>query len=143
MSRVVVKIGGSILDSRDNLLSILGSIRKIKLNGTEKEVQLFIVVSALKGVTDKIISAMKNINKIRIEDFLYEMYDFHKKFLDNDDLSLKKEIFSLDNILKGCKMLKKVPEFAYDRVVSSGEFIVSKIANIIGMDFNIIYPRIF
>lgn len=145
----IIKIGGSILDSPESLVDISKIIVSLK-NKIFKDHQLVIVVSALKGITNKLIEALKNITNLNIDSFLNDIHNYHLKFAnftEEDMYLIKEEIYSLKNLLYASKMIGRVPDFVYDKVVSSGErwsaVIMEKLLLEYGMKFKIAYPENF
>lgn len=114
MKVVVLKFGGSNLKNRSDLQKIL------KVVSMYRE-PFIVVVSAVNGVTNKLIDALNNIEDLNVENFLEELYSTYRSFLDEEDFQLKERVYQIKELLLGVKLIGKVPDFVYDRVVSHGE----------------------
>ncbi len=114
MKVVVLKFGGSNLKNKSDLQKIL------KVVSMYRE-PFIVVVSAVNGVTNKLIDALNNIEDLNVEDFLEELYSTYRSFLDEEDFQLKERVYQIKELLLGVKLIGKVPDFVYDRLVSHGE----------------------
>lgn len=141
----VLKFGGSNFKSVNDIkhvVSILSSLKEVS-----KDTRYIIVVSALYGITDKLVNALKNLQDLEVDDFLHELYEYHRNFLGSNDERLKSVIFSIEDFLRGAKLIGRVPDFVYDTVVSHGErcsaYVLSEIFRRNGLDFSLIDPKDF
>ena len=116
---IVIKVGGSILKDKEDIVSLPKIIGE--LNKNEK---IIIIVSALNGVTNLLIEGTKNeeeIDKIAIE-----VYNKYSKFISmfGDDKNSKEALLKLKReLLKTAKMIKaeKSNQNAKNKFISYGE----------------------
>ncbi|MFN4189779.1 MAG: aspartate kinase [Pseudothermotoga sp.] len=111
---VVLKFGGSNLRNKTDLEKIL------KVISMYRE-PFIVVVSAVNGVTNKLINALNNINDLDVDEFLEELYWTYQSFLNEENLQLKERVYQIRELLLGTKLIGKVPDFVYDQIVSHGE----------------------
>ncbi|ODN30486.1 aspartate kinase [Fervidobacterium thailandense] len=145
MKFAILKFGGSNFKSVgdvQHVISILTSLKK-----SSQDMRYVVVVSALYGVTDKLVNALRNLRDIEINNFLDDLYKFHRNFLGNDDDKLRSIVFSIEGFLLGAQLIGRVPDFVYDTVVSHGErcsaYVLSEIFRKNGLDFSLMDPKDF
>jgi len=130
MKKIVVKIGGSNLKTAKDISRVIEALR---IYGSP----LVIVVSALYGVTDILIQALKKVRDARlpIDRFIETLNSIHYKVLNElvDDSrleskaagKLEKRLDELGKYLLGINCLGDIPEFAKDMILSYGERMAS------------------
>ncbi|MDI3495804.1 aspartate kinase [Pseudothermotoga elfii] len=114
MKKVVLKFGGSSLKNKDDLSKIFEVVRMYDRS-------FILVVSAVNGVTNSLIRALKVIKDIDIDEFLFDLYSIYQNFLDREYSDLKERVYQIRDLLMGAKLIGRVPDFVYDHVVSHGE----------------------
>lgn len=114
MKVIVLKFGGSNLKNRSDLERILRVVSMYKE-------PFIVVVSAVNGVTNRLIDALDNIRNLDVESFLEDLYLTYRSFLGEENVQLKKRVYEIQELLMGTKLIGKVPDFVYDEVVSHGE----------------------
>ncbi len=126
MKRRVVKFGGSNLKSREDILKVINAIK----NYNEP---IVIVVSALYGVTDRLIKSVSKVkrDKEAINIILKGLYNSHRrivlKYIQDPDAKketlskLKQRIEKLGQYLLGIHCLEDIPNCADDMLLSYGE----------------------
>jgi aspartate kinase len=129
--RVVMKFGGTGIDSSRNLANISDIISNYK---RERGYEVVAVVSAVRGVTDSILELTSGINShrsISIEDFLKRQSICHLEIIDGciKNYELKTQardsiigtIGELKEVLGGMVILKEVTPKSLDYLLSFGE----------------------
>jgi aspartate kinase len=129
--RVVMKFGGTGIDSSRNLANISDIISNYK---RERGYEVVAVVSAVRGVTDSILELTSAINSHRsifIEDFLKRQSICHLEIIDGciKNYELKTQardsiigtIGELKEVLGGMVILKEVTPKSLDYLLSFGE----------------------
>jgi aspartate kinase len=129
--RLVMKFGGTAINSADKVRHIAGLIKSQKEKGNNEIVG---VISAARGMTDKISSIPLNIkisNKQFITDFLKSTTNTHINIIDNaiKNEKLKNEARSvlsaltkeLEDILTGILLLGEITPKSLDYLMSFGE----------------------
>jgi len=123
MSIRVLKFGGSNLRERGDVAR-LG--RVIRSYGTAR---LVVVVSALYGVTDRLLHALDDTH-LEVDAFCRDLLRVHLDFagscLEGEALEglaskLEEQVQGLERFLHGVRYLGEVPPFVRDRVLSAGE----------------------
>ncbi|HOK34057.1 MAG TPA: aspartate kinase, partial [Fervidobacterium sp.] len=102
MDKTVLKFGGSNLRRRSDLSTILEVIRMYNE-------PLVIVVSALNGVTNSLINAVKNIRTLDVDGFLSHLYSTYRDFLGEEFTPLKERVYQIRNMLIGTQLIGEVP----------------------------------
>ncbi len=126
---IIAKFGGTSVSSRDRILNIT-SIVAGELNR-----QPVVVVSALSGVTDHLLSLM-SLPKTRLRKKLQEIEQIHEDLIDKlwSDVNFRKSAYQyIDNQLeKVSKLLlgKKDTKEFLDKLVSFGEIMSSYIVSL-------------
>ena len=129
--RVVMKFGGTGIDSCRNLANLTDVISKYK---RERGYEIVAVVSAVRGVTDSILELTNAINthkSISIEDFLKRQSTSHLEIVGGciHNKELKSQaiqaiigiINELKEVLGGIFILKEVTPKSLDYLLSFGE----------------------
>ncbi|MDP6670457.1 MAG: aspartate kinase, partial [archaeon] len=128
MERTVMKFGGSILGSKEDLNRVVGLVKKRRDSGEE----LCIVVSALKGVTDTLIKASESALKDRkaIDSLISNLRQKHlglvmelsgNKAGKNAVKTLKEKLDILEKALYGINYLGELSERSTALVYTFGE----------------------
>ncbi len=122
----VVKFGGSNLKKREDISKLVKVIKSYNK-------PLIIVISALYGMTDTIISTIENVHrdyqsidqlqqtlltahKAILSDYLYETIEIQKTFSE-----LEKRVEEMKRFLLGIHYIGEAPDFVRDTVLSYGE----------------------
>ena len=127
----VLKFGGSSVGSATGLLQA----KKVIESNTD---DIIVVVSALGGITDKLISTAKTAAKgdISYEDGLEEIKNRHNEMIKSTVIEELKEqtrekisvmLGDLSNIFKGVFLIKDLSDKTLDAIVSYGERLSSVI----------------
>ena len=129
--RIVMKFGGTGIDSSRNLTNLADIVSKYK---KDRGYEVVAVVSAVRGVTDSILEMTNTINSrksISIEDFLTRQSTCHLEIIDgciqNNELktqardSITGTISELKEVLGGMVILKEVTPKSRDYLLSFGE----------------------
>ncbi|MDD8020140.1 MAG: aspartate kinase [Acidobacteriota bacterium] len=140
MKKIVVKFGGSNLKKKEDLSKILSVIKMYKQ-------PLVVVVSAVNGVTDRLIDALANVNHLDVDRLLIELSSIYQSFLDVKNAELETRIYEIKDLLLGTKLIGQVPDFIYDQVLSHGEkcssLLLKHYFNQRGLDFEEALPEEF
>ncbi len=102
----VIKVGGSILSNSDEFLNVALKIR----DESYKNQEIIVVISAMKGVTDRLIEISRNSNKEALRSIL-EIVDMYPIFP-----KLKWDPGKFEDILCG-----KIKEISIDQLITIGE----------------------
>jgi aspartate kinase len=126
-----MKFGGTAINSADKVIHIANLIKSQKEKGTN---EIIGVISAVRGMTDKISSIplnVKNTDKLSVTDFLKNTSHIHLNIIDQaiKNEKLKKEarfvvttlINELEDILKGILLLGEITPKSLDYLMSFGE----------------------
>ena len=127
----VLKFGGSSVGS-------IASIKNVKQIVEERKEPVIVVVSALGGITDRLIATANKAaagDESYTEDFLFirqRHFDVVNGLLDGEDLSsvklyIKETLEELDNIYRGIFLIRELSPKTLCTVVSYGERISSRI----------------
>ncbi|MGD1835432.1 MAG: aspartate kinase [Nitrososphaeraceae archaeon] len=129
--RIVMKFGGTLLDSEKNLQNVT---HIIKLYKELDNIELIVIVSALNGITDKIIGLktdIKNRNKNELIKNIQEIKEIHlnliNKVILNDKLKIEliniiqSVLNELSDILSGISILGDITPKTMDHLLSFGE----------------------
>jgi aspartate kinase len=129
--RIVMKFGGTAIDSPDKVNHVANLIKMYKRNGDN---EIISVVSAVRGMTDAILAISNSIkrgDKVSIDNFIKRTRDIHTTIVERSlvDEKLKAEatsvisklIHELENILDGIALLSEVTPKSLDYLLSFGE----------------------
>ena len=129
--RIVMKFGGTAIDSPDKVNHVANLIKMYKRNGDN---EIISVVSAVRGMTDAIVAISNSIkrgDKVSINNFIKRTRDIHTTIVERSlvDEKLKAEarsvisklIHELENILDGIALLSEVTPKSLDYLLSFGE----------------------
>lgn len=119
---IVMKFGGTSLADSEHIIHV-GTVIKERI-----DLDPLVVVSAVGGVTDLLVEAVKKAGKGTVA--FDAIHDVHYKII--EDLSLDETAFSLDfdemkRILMGISYLREVSPRVEDMFVSFGERLCAKI----------------
>lgn len=139
----VMKFGGTSVSSANNILNV----KKITSSINEPVV---IVVSAFKGITDKLLhtSQLASVGDYQYEKEFKEITEQHTNIVEKlDILSDKKEELSkkvnilleeLSNIFKGVYLINDLSNKTSDKIVSYGERLSSLIISYVFTDYELL-----
>jgi aspartate kinase len=129
--RIVMKFGGTAINSADKVIHIANLIKSQKEKGTNEIVG---VISAVRGMTDKISSIPLNVkrsDKLSITDFVKNTRYIHLNIIEqaikNEKLKNKARsvvtilINELEDILTGILLLGEITPKSLDYLMSFGE----------------------
>ncbi len=134
MEKRVVKFGGSVLNTYDNIKKIINVIKSYDKN-------LIIIVSAIKGITDLLYIIAKqslkkkelifeNIKKIfNIHFNLISRFDIKQDRLEAFNTEFRNRIDNLEKKLLGIHYLQEIPVQTLDEILSFGERFSSLVLN--------------
>ena len=144
--RVVMKFGGTAVDSPDKVRHVAQLIKTHKKGGNE----IVCVVSAVRGMTDGLLSIADNVrrgDKISIEEFVKKSGNTHIKIaqaaildekLKSEALATVKRIISeLEDVLAGIVLLGEVTVKSLDYLMSFGERLSTPIVSFALQDIGI------
>jgi len=150
MKRRVVKFGGSVLKSPDDILKLESVIRAY-------DPPVVVVVSALFGITDKLSDflAVKNISDHSISDLIRDIRDIHYRILNGivrDPVSVNRvggeidvQLKDLADHLTGILLIGDLPVQSKAYVLSAGErlssTLISNVLNLRGLRITHIMPE--
>ena len=128
--RIVMKFGGTAINSADKVIHIANLIKSQNEKGTN---EIIGVISAVRGITDKISSIPLNVksDKLSITDFLNNARHIHLDIIEQaiKNEKLKNEarsvvttlIKELEDILTGILLLGEITPKSLDYLMSFGE----------------------
>lgn len=130
---IVLKFGGTSVANAENIRKVIDII-----NFKTKKEKAVVVVSALSGVTDLLISAGKKASKkeITYEDIVYDIETKHneviEKLISSNEKNqikntIKNNIHHLKTLLDGCYLLGELSERTADTIAGFGELLSSQI----------------
>lgn len=117
MKTLIIKFGGSILDTPEDFKKCISFIKKHKNKN-----KLVIVVSALKNTTDQLIEMFKTAeqgNKFEAQRMLADLSERHIHICDNQAIS--SNLNELDNILHAVAYMRELTQKTYAKAISIGE----------------------
>jgi aspartate kinase len=129
---LVIKLGGSILKGKKSFKRAV----KIVESELEKNILPVCVVSAMKGVTDKIIEALNECLKNDCYDprkFIEDLFEYHLTALPTGmepDKSIESEFEKLLHVLSYVKSSGELNDSVYAYTVSRGENLSSKVLSL-------------
>jgi aspartate kinase len=137
--RVVMKFGGTGLDSCRNLTNVSELVTKYK---GDDRYEIVVVVSAVRGVTDSILNLTDSINKhekVPIQDFLEYLRSTHlriikecihnKKIKDQTEEKIEDILAEFKDVLGGIVILREVTPKSLDYLLSFGERLSASIVS--------------
>jgi bifunctional aspartokinase / homoserine dehydrogenase 1 len=140
--KIVAKFGGSNLKRKEDIENI---IRVIRLYNRP----VVIVVSALYGVTNSLIHALREVksNENAVDGIKNNLLNSHREIIDmyiengilRDDTmnKINLRLDELEKFLRGIHYLGEIPEFVEDKVLSCGERLSSLVFSAVLNDRNI------
>jgi len=111
---IVVKFGGSSLKNKEDLAKILSVVKMY-------EQPLVVVVSAVRGVTDRLMEALDDIGSLDVDGLLASLNSIYQSFLETRNFELEARVYGIRDLLLGSRLIGQVPDFVYDQVSSHGE----------------------
>lgn len=139
----VMKFGGASVSSSNNLLNVKKIISSI-------DEPVIIVVSAFRGITDKLLqtSQLASVGNSEYEKNFKEIAELHTNVLENIDIpsdkknELREKVNSLleelSNIFKGVYLINDLSNKTADKIVSYGERLSSLIISYIFTEYNLL-----
>lgn len=131
--RIVMKFGGSVIDDPVKIKNLVKIVKDYQTTDGIKN-EIVCIVSAMSGVTDKIISLSETItkgNQEAIKVFLSELTYFHmdliQKTISNHNLKVEAEIVvtkilkEFQAILEGLAIISEITSRSLDHILSFGE----------------------
>jgi aspartate kinase len=129
--RIVMKFGGTAINSADKVIHIANLIKSQK---EKRNSEIVVVISAVRGMTDKISSIPLNVkrsDKLSVTDFLTNTRHIHLNIIGqaikNEKLKnearsvITKLINELEDILTGILLLGEITPKSLDYLMSFGE----------------------
>jgi aspartate kinase len=145
--RIVMKFGGTAINSADKVIHIANLIKSQKDKGTNEIVG---VISAVRGMTDKISSIPLNVkrsDKLSITDFVKNTRYIHLNIIEQaiKNEKLKNEVRSvvtilineLEDILTGILLLGEITPKSLDYLMSFGERLSTPIVSFVLRDIGL------
>ena len=136
-----MKFGGSILDSSSKIKTLVKIVHSFK-NLEGKDNEIVCVISAISGITDKIIMLSELIikgKKSAIKTFIDEMTSLHLDLIENTipDQKLQAEAKNVildimkefQAILEGLVLIPEITPRSLDHMLSFGERLVAPIVS--------------
>ncbi len=131
--KIIMKFGGSVLDTPSKINNLIDIVKLFKNSESEKN-DIVCVVSAMTGVTDKILSLSQMIakgNKEAVKSFVDDMRSFHitliEKTISTEALQSKAKHVIADtlnefqDILEGLALISEITPRSLDHMLSFGE----------------------
>lgn len=138
--RIIMKFGGSVLDSPQRIKKIVEIVKSFRINTNTPEI--ICVISAMYGVTDKIIALSDSLvksDKRAIKEFIDEMTLVHielvKGAITNPKLRQQAknavlEVMSeFQAVLEGLVLIAEVTPRSLDHILSFGERLMAPIVS--------------
>src|ERR687888_247727 len=145
--RLVMKFGGSAVNSPNNVIHVANLVESYKHKGNN---EIIGVVSAIRGMTDDILSISNRIKKgdqVSIKDFIKNVRNIHLTIINqaitnekikNEALStITKLLNELEDILEGISLLSDVTPKSLDYLMSFGERLSTPIVSFTLRDIGI------
>ncbi len=130
--RIVMKFGGTLIDSEDKIKNVIQIIKNHKKKFINDE--LIVIVSAINPVTDILLeacNAIKKKDKIYVKKAVYDINNIHcillDKIINKSDLKsqarkiIKSLIKELEMVIEGAVFLGEVTPKLQDYIASFGE----------------------
>lgn len=126
MKTVIIKFGGTSVSTKSNIDRIISIVSSSRKNNP------IIVVSALSGVTDLLLSIALEANKASVKVTIEKLKDIHRKLIVEcfQDQKARSDLFlKVDKLLLEVKRIstKKINRVSSDLLVSYGEIMSSLI----------------
>ena len=138
--RIIMKFGGSVLDSPSKIKKLVEIVKSFK--NKENSPEIICVISAMNGVTDKILTlsdSLERSDKKAIKEFIDEMTVNHielvKGVITNPKLQQEAENDVLDvmsefqAILEGLVLIAEITPRSLDHILSFGERLMAPIVS--------------
>ena len=145
--RIVMKFGGTAINSADKVIHVANLIKSEKEKGNNDIVG---VISAMRGMTDGILSMSEDIkrgDKASIGGFLKNMRELHLNIIEQavKDVKIKNEarhvvttlLEELDDILGGIVLLAEITPKSLDYLLSFGERLSTPIVSFVLRDIGL------
>jgi len=145
--RIVMKFGGTAINSADKVIHVANLIKSEKEKGNNDIVG---VISAMRGMTDGILSMSEDIkrgDKASIGGFLKNMREVHLNIIEQavKDVKIKNEarhvvttlLEELDDILGGIVLLAEITPKSLDYLLSFGERLSTPIVSFVLRDIGL------
>ena len=142
-----MKFGGSAVNSPNNIIHVANLVESYKHKGNN---EIIGVVSAIRGMTDDILSISNRIKKgdqVSIKDFIKNVRNIHLTIINqaitnekikNEALStITKLLNELEDILEGISLLSDVTPKSLDYLMSFGERLSTPIVSFTLQDIGI------
>jgi aspartate kinase len=143
--RVVMKFGGTSIDSSQKLINVANLI--INYKEEKKDNQIVSVVSAVRGITDSILTlanSIKQAERVSVGDFVTKIREIHLTVIENSiiDKKLRREsqdviiktLNELQDVLSGIVILSEVTPKSLDYLLSFGERLSTPIVSFVLRD---------
>jgi len=138
-----MKFGGTLLDNEDKLRNVINVISSYYSEGND----IVVIISALNGITDKILDLCKDIKKINkniINDFIDNIQTIHTSLIEKVITNSERKTGILEiianllnefkEILVGISILGEITPKSRDYLVSFGERLSTPIVSFSLMD---------
>jgi len=125
---LVQKFGGGILSNKNDFQRVANTIQKTKPS--------FVVVSAVKGTTDELISLLSTAQKGGSTPLLSEIKKKHVALAENPVPEIDTIFSKLEQLLKGVTYTKEYSDKLYALVVSRGEYLSALVLQTFVPDFS-------
>ena len=144
--RIVMKFGGTAINSADKVIHVANLIKSQKEGNNE----IIVVISAMRGMTDEILAMSEDIkkgDKVSITNFLKNTRKNHLSIIDLavKDMKLKNEakyaittlLEELEDILGGIVLLAEITPKSLDYLLSFGERLSTPIVSFVLRDLGL------
>src|SRR5919205_956715 len=144
--RIVMKFGGTAINSADKVIHVANLIKSQKEGNNE----VIVVISAMRGMTDEILAISEDIkkgDKVSITSFLKSIREHHLSIIDLavKDMKLKNEakyvittlLEELEDILGGIVLLAEITPKSLDYLMSFGERLSTPIVSFVLRDLGL------
>src|ERR671927_1909158 len=144
--RIVMKFGGTAINSADKVIHVANLIKSQKEGNNE----VIVVISAMRGMTDEILAISEDIkkgDKVSITSFLKSIRENHLSIIDLaiKDMKLKNEakyvittlLEELEDILGGIVLLAEITPKSLDYLMSFGERLSTPIVSFVLRDIGV------
>ncbi|HET7390820.1 MAG TPA: aspartate kinase [Nitrososphaeraceae archaeon] len=144
--RIVMKFGGTAINSADKVIHVANLIKSQKEGNNE----IIVVISAMRGMTDEILAMSEDIkkgDKVSITSFLKNTRENHLSIIDLavKDMKLKNEakcvittlLEELEDILGGIVLLAEITPKSLDYLLSFGERLSTPIISFVLRDLGL------